>query len=69
MRRPTDLEPVARTGRSVQETCARLGVSRAFGYTEIARGRLKSSKVGRRRIITAGQEAAYIALIENEADK
>jgi len=43
--------------------------SRSFIYTEIARGRLKTIKAGRRRLITHEAARAYIRLLESEADK
>jgi len=42
--------------------------SSSFIYEEIAKGRLKSVKAGRRRIITDEGAQAYIRLLESEAD-
>jgi excisionase family DNA binding protein len=36
---------------SVQEFCARFGVSRSFVYSQIAKGRLITRKAGRRTLI------------------
>lgn len=40
-------------GYSVAETCASLGITRPTMYRLLADGRLRSIKIGRRRIITA----------------
>ena len=45
----------------VDEAAVALGIGRSALYAELATGRLKSLKVGRRRLIPAGAIAAYIA--------
>ena len=41
--------------------------SKSFIYEEIAKGRLKTIKAGRRRFITHEAARAYIRLLESEA--
>ena len=43
------------------------GLSRGAVYSEIAKGHLRTIKVGRRRLITAEQEAAWHRLCEAES--
>lgn len=50
---------------SVKEAAARLRLSRSTIYMEMNSGRLKSVKVGRRRLIP---ESALIAFINNLAE-
>lgn len=47
--------------RSIDGLAARHGVCRGTVYNEIGRGTLKTTKIGRRRIITEEQEAAWLA--------
>lgn len=47
--------------RSVYGFAERHGICPATVYNEIKRGKLKSSKIGSRRIITESQEAEYLA--------
>lgn len=44
----------------VDEAAAMLGIGRTACYELIARGRLRSVKVGRRRLVAASDLAAYI---------
>ena len=60
-------EHQGRSAKSVREFCAAYGISAPTFYNEISAGRLKSLKVGRRRIITAEQEAEWCARLEREA--
>jgi excisionase family DNA binding protein len=46
---------------SVAEAAAALGLGRSLLYTEIASGRLRSLRVGRRRLVSAGAIREYIA--------
>ncbi|MDA8237907.1 MAG: helix-turn-helix domain-containing protein [Chloroflexi bacterium] len=46
---------------SVDEAAAACGVGRTALYSELASGRLRSMRVGRRRLIPAGAIADYIA--------
>jgi excisionase family DNA binding protein len=46
---------------SVDEAAALLGLGRSLTYGEIAAGRLRSVKAGRRRLIPAAAVAEYIA--------
>jgi excisionase family DNA binding protein len=47
---------------SVDETCQRLGnISRGLIYREISSGRLKSVKIGKRRLISREAQREYIA--------
>lgn len=52
---------------SVDEAAAALGIRRTLVYDELARGRLGSVKVGRRRLVPAAAIAAYIA--DRQADR
>jgi len=52
-----------RAAWSIEEFAARYGISRSRVYQEIAAGRLKTSKIGARRVVTAAQEANYLAKI------
>lgn len=45
---------------SVDDAAARLGIGRSALYGEIARGRIRTIKVGRRRLIPTGAIAEYI---------
>ena len=45
----------------VDQAAELLGVGRTFTYREIAAGRLKSLKVGRRRLVSSSAITAYIA--------
>jgi excisionase family DNA binding protein len=46
---------------SVDDAAAALGLGRSLMYGEIAAGRLRTVKVGRRRLVPAGSIAGYIA--------
>ena len=60
-------QQVARKSLSVDELARRNGICRATIYNEIARGNLKTIKVGRRRLITAEQEADWLCKCEASA--
>lgn len=49
---------------SVLEVAQRLGISRAEVAREIARGRLESIKLGRRRLVSRTQLNKYITSLE-----
>jgi excisionase family DNA binding protein len=46
---------------SIPTMAARIGVSRSFLYEELKAGKLKSFKIGKRRLIHVEDEAAYLA--------
>lgn len=46
---------------SIDEAASALGIGRSILYGEIAAGRLRSVKVGRRRLVPAGALTDYIA--------
>lgn len=46
---------------SIDEAAAALGLGRSRLYAEIASGRLRSLRVGRRRLVPAAAVAAFIA--------
>ena len=48
-------------GKSVANLAAAYDVSRGFIYSELKRGNLKALKIGSRTIITAEQEAEWLA--------
>ena len=52
---------------SIDEAAAALGLGRTALYSEIAAGRARSVKVGRRRLIPAGAIAEFIAARTAEA--
>jgi predicted DNA-binding transcriptional regulator AlpA len=58
----------ARLAISIPELARDLGLGRSFIYQEIKAGRLKRSKAGSRSIVTQNQRAAYVALLESEAE-
>jgi excisionase family DNA binding protein len=47
-------------GRSVKETAEKSGVCRSIVYEEIASGRLKARKLGRRTIILESDRRAWL---------
>lgn len=49
---------------SIEEFSQRWGFGRNTTYDLINQGKLKSAKIGRRRIITAQQEAEFAASLE-----
>ena len=55
-----------RAAYSIDEWRARYGLGRNTVYDLIANGRLKTSKIGRRRIITIQQDQDFRELIERE---
>lgn len=46
---------------SIEEAADALGIGRTAAYNELQAGRLRSLKVGRRRLVSASAIAAYIA--------
>ncbi len=62
-RRPSVSQAADRAAWSIEEFAARYGISRSRVYQEIAAGKLKTSKIGARRVVTAAQEAAYLVKI------
>ncbi|HSW43084.1 MAG TPA: excisionase family DNA-binding protein [Patescibacteria group bacterium] len=46
---------------SVDEAARTLGIGRSMLYAEIAHGRLRSLRVGRRRLVPASAIATYVA--------
>ncbi len=61
------VQTINRNSLSINELAARNGVCRATIYNEIARGKLKTLKVGRRRLITVEQEAQWLRKCEGLA--
>jgi hypothetical protein len=49
------------TGQGLDEFCASMGISRSKAKKEIAEGRLKPCKVGRKVLITSQAKADWIA--------
>lgn len=56
-----------RSAKSVREFCESYGISPPTVYNEIATGRLRTIKIGRRRLITVDQEREWLARAEREA--
>ena len=56
-------DPAAGVDRllGVDEAAAALGIKRTLVFAELARGRLRSVKVGRRRLVPSSSIADYIA--------
>ena len=48
---------------SVHEFCVRYGIGRTNAYQEIAAGRLRAVKVGRRTLITQDAAEAWLAML------
>jgi excisionase family DNA binding protein len=46
---------------SIDEAATMLGIGRSTVYAELAAGRLRTTKVGRRRLVPAGAIADYVA--------
>jgi excisionase family DNA binding protein len=46
---------------SIDTMAARTGLSRSFLYEELKLGKLQSFKVGKRRLVAAEDETAYLA--------
>tara|TARA_R110000772_G_scaffold165646_1_gene277009 strand:- start:7729 stop:7947 length:219 start_codon:yes stop_codon:yes gene_type:complete len=61
------LPEVEKQAFSIEEWRARWGFGRNFTYDLIASGKLKSTKIGRKRIITARQDREFADAIEAEA--
>ena len=57
----TEARPAPDRLLSVDEAAAGLGIGRSVLYGEMGAGRLRSVKVGRRRLIPAASIAEYIA--------
>ena len=55
------------SGLSIDEVCSSLGLSRQTIYKEIGEGRLKTFKVGRRRLCSPAALADYVAKREQAA--
>lgn len=55
-----------RAAYSIDEWRTRYGLGRNTVYDLIAKGRLKTAKIGRRRIITIQQDQDFRELIERE---
>jgi excisionase family DNA binding protein len=51
----------------IPAVCERLNIGRTVVYREIAAGRLRSVKVGARRLVSEGALTEYVALLEQEA--
>ena len=50
---------------SINEAAGALGIGRSRLYEEVAAGRLRSLKVGRRRLVPASAIAGYIEAVTN----
>ncbi|MGE3231730.1 MAG: hypothetical protein AB7J30_20060, partial [Hyphomicrobium sp.] len=59
-RRVSSPEPTARRSFSVDEFCARHGISRSLFYDEVRDGRLRIVKAGRRSLVTVEAEAEWL---------
>lgn len=63
----TQLLPAARQGYPVPEAAQQIGVSRALAFKLIASGRLRSFRVGRRRLVSAEAIRDFIHAAEAAA--
>lgn len=52
---------------AVSEAARRLGLGRTTVYAEIAAGRLRTVKAGRRRLVPVAALDEYVALLDSEA--
>jgi hypothetical protein len=68
MKSTSNPQPCERAAYSIDEWRARYGLGRNIVYSLIATGRLKTSKIGRRRIITITQDRDFRELIEREGE-
>ena len=57
-----------RAGTSPDNFCDRWDIGRTLFYEEVKKGRLRVIKIGKRTIITAGEERRYLAMLEAEAE-
>ena len=65
---PSTAEPAPlRVGYSIEEVTAALGISRAHLYNLLADGRLRSFKLGRRRLISPQALHELVARAERDA--
>lgn len=58
---PGTPEPVERLAYTVEETAARLGISRTSAYLACQRGELPSRLIGRRRVVPKAALDTYLA--------
>ncbi len=56
----TTRETEERAAITIDEACRSLKIGRTKLYSEIAAGRFKSVKIGRRRVVPAVEPAAYL---------
>lgn len=59
-------EPAPRLAYTLDEFCAASGLTRTRAYDEIAAGRLRTFKVGRRRMVSADAARDFLARAERE---
>jgi hypothetical protein len=57
------MSSLPKTGKTVAEFATSVGISPAQVYIEMGSGRLKGKKLGRRTIILAEDEAAWLAAL------
>lgn len=62
-------EPIERLSYTIEESRRASGFSRNLIYAAIARGELRSFKVGKRRLISAQALREYIACRERETEE
>jgi predicted site-specific integrase-resolvase len=55
-----------RTAWPLRHWCKRVGIAPATIYPEIYAGRLRTAKLGGRRIVTLADELEYFALLKRE---
>ena len=53
---------------SIPKFCNDYSIGRSLAYEEIASGRLKAVKIGRRTVIPVRNAEAWLRLLEKEAD-
>ncbi|HXJ01825.1 MAG TPA: excisionase family DNA-binding protein [Micropepsaceae bacterium] len=56
--------PAGAVAFSIKTMAARTGLSRSYLYEALKDGRLKSFKIGRRRLTTPKHEAEFLALYQ-----
>lgn len=60
---PARLSVTEKVAFDINEFCEAFGVGRSFVYQELAEGRLKAKKVGRKNLITKQQADEWLAAL------
>lgn len=60
--------PITVGAMSIDDFCRWAGIGRSLAYTEIAAGRLRTTKVGRRTLVTAEAASTWLAALPDGND-